>query len=42
MKSRTINIKGSEIAVYRKEHEDFISLTDMVHGFKDGLILIEK
>lgn len=42
MKNRTINVKGSEIAVYRKEQEDYISLTDMVRSFEDGLVLIEK
>ena len=42
MKNRTINVKESEIAVYRKKHEDYISLTDMVRGFEDGLVLIEK
>ena len=35
MKNRTISVKGSEIAVLRKEREDYISLTDMVRGFKD-------
>ncbi len=39
---RTINVKGSEIAVVRKEQEDYISLTDMVRTFEDGLVLIEK
>jgi hypothetical protein len=39
---RTINVKGSEIAVFRKEQEDYISLTDMVRTFEDGLVLIEK
>jgi len=29
MKNRTINVKGSVIAVSRKEQEDFISLTDI-------------
>ena len=29
MKNRTINVKGSEIAVYRKERDDYISLTDI-------------
>ncbi len=29
MKNRTINVKGSEIAVSRKEQEDYISLTDI-------------
>lgn len=40
MKNRTINVKGSEIAVYRKEQEDYISLTDMVRSFEDGPVLI--
>ena len=26
---KTINVKGSEIAVYRKEQDDYISLTDI-------------
>lgn len=42
MKNRTISVKGSEIAILRKEREDYISLTDMVRGFEDGLVLIEK
>lgn len=29
MKSRTINVKGSEITISRKEQEDYISLTDI-------------
>ena len=29
MKNRTINVKGSEIAVYHKEQDDYISLTDI-------------
>jgi len=29
MKNRTINVKGSEITVSRKEQEDYISLTDI-------------
>ena len=33
---------GREIAVYRKEQEDYISLSDMVRSFEDGLVLIEK
>ena len=40
---RTINVKGSEIAVLRKEQEYYnISLTDMVHSFENGLVLIGK
>lgn len=42
MKNRTINVKGSEITIYRREQEDYISLTDMVRNFEDGLVLIEK
>ena len=42
MKNRTITVKGSEIAVYRRNQEDYISLTDMVRSFEDGLSLIEK
>lgn len=42
MKKRTINVKGSEISVYSKGHEDYISLTDIVRNFEDGLVLIEK
>jgi len=29
MKNKTINVKGSEIAVYHKERDDYISLTDI-------------
>src|SRR6266571_3215044 len=29
MKNKTINVKGSEIAVYHKEWDDYISLTDI-------------
>lgn len=42
MKNRTINVKGSEIAIYRLNQEDYICLTDMVRNFEDGLSLIEK
>jgi KilA-N domain len=40
--SKTINVKGIEISIIQKADEDFISLTDMVKGFEDGLVLIEK
>ncbi len=42
MKKRTINVKGSEISVYSKGQEDYVSLTDMVRNFEDGIVLIEK
>ena len=29
MKNRSINVKGSEVSVYRKEQDDYISLTDI-------------
>ena len=41
-KSRKINVKGTEITIIQKGKDDFISLTDMVKGFEDGLALIEK
>jgi hypothetical protein len=41
-KSKTINAKGTEITILQKGKEDFISLTDMVRGFDDGPVLIEK
>jgi len=40
--SKTINVKGIEIAIIQKDKYDFISLTDMTKGFEDGLVLIEK
>jgi len=42
MKKRTISVKGAEIAVYAQGQADYISLTDMVRNFEDGLVLIEK
>jgi len=42
MKKRIINVKGSEISVYAQGQGDYISLTDMVRNFGDGLVLIEK
>ena len=41
-KSKTINVKGTEINIIQRGKDDFISLTDMVKGFDDGLVLIEK
>ena len=41
-KNKTINVKGTEITIIQKGKDDFISLTGMVKGFEDGLVLIEK
>jgi len=41
-KKKTINVKGIEIAIIEHQQSDFISLTDMVKGFEDGSVLIEK
>ena len=41
-KNKIINVKGTEITVIQKGQDDFISLTDMVKGFEEGLVLIEK
>jgi len=41
-KNKTINVKGTTITIIQKGKDDFISLTDMVKGFEDGLVLIEK
>ena len=40
--NRKITVKGTEISIIQKGKDDFISLTDMVKGFEDGLVLIEK
>lgn len=42
MKKRIIKVKGSEISIYSRNQEDYISLTDMVRNFEDGSVLIEK
>ncbi len=34
-KNKTINVKGTEIAIIESNNTDFISLTDMVKGFGD-------
>ena len=39
MKNRTINVKGSDIAIVSREAQDYISLTDMVKNFGDESIL---
>ena len=41
-KNKTINVKGNEITIIQKGKDDFISLTDMVKGFEEGAVLIEK
>lgn len=40
--NKTINVKGTEITIVQKGKDDFISLTDMVKGFEEGVVLIEK
>ena len=41
-KTKKITVQGSEITIVKKDDEHFISLTNMVTGFEDGLALIEK
>lgn len=41
-KNQKIFVKGTEINIISQNGEDYISLTDMVKGFEDGLALIEK
>lgn len=41
-KSKSIEVKGTKISIIEKEKRDFISLTDMVKGFENGVVLIEK
>ncbi|MCL4549589.1 MAG: KilA-N domain-containing protein [Bacteroidetes bacterium] len=41
-KESRLNVKGTEIAVINFGSEDYISLTDMVKGYEDGSVLIEK
>jgi len=41
-KTKVINVKGTEIKILQNGKYDFISLTDMVKSFEDGLSLIEK
>ncbi|MCX6180571.1 MAG: KilA-N domain-containing protein [Bacteroidetes bacterium] len=42
MKNKSINVKGTVITVIQRGNYDFISLTDMVRNFENGLVLIEK
>ena len=41
-KNKKIIVQGNEITIIEYLNTDFISLTDMVKGFEDGLSLIEK
>ncbi len=38
-KSKSINVKGTEIAIIQKDNSDYISLTDMVKGFGDDTMI---
>lgn len=38
-KNKTINVKGSEIAIIQVNNSDYISLTDMVKGFGDDTMI---
>ena len=42
MSIKKINVQGTEIVLFSKNQEDFISLTDMVKNTENGLSLIEK
>ena len=42
MGKKVINVKGTEISIISVNNNDYISLTDMVSRFEDGLVLIEK
>ena len=42
VKNAQIDVKGTKINIISKDGIDFISLTDMVRNFDDGLALIEK
>lgn len=39
MKSKTINVKGTEVTIIRHNNEDYISLTDMIKSFGDDSII---
>jgi len=38
-KNKTITVKGTEIVLFSKGNEDYISLTDMVKGFGDDTMI---
>ena len=39
---KKIIVEGSSITIFAVKEQDFISLTDMVKGIDNGLVLIEK
>ncbi len=41
-KTKSIVVRGTKISIIEREKKDFISLTDMVKGFEEGSVLIEK
>jgi len=41
-KSKTMDVQGTEVSVFSRNEQDYISLTDMVRGIDNGLVLIEK
>ncbi|HEY5124564.1 MAG TPA: KilA-N domain-containing protein, partial [Ignavibacteria bacterium] len=41
-KTGELNVKGASISVIRHKNDDYISLTDIVRNYEDGLALIEK
>ena len=41
-KTKSIVVRGTKISIIEIEEKDFISLTDMVKGFEEGSVLIEK
>lgn len=42
MKSRSVNVQGTEVAIATRHEQDYISLTDMVKHFDGGSALIEQ
>ncbi|MDP2414243.1 MAG: KilA-N domain-containing protein [Daejeonella sp.] len=41
-KNKIITVKGTEITIIQYKDTDYLSMTDMVRNFEDGLVLIEK
>ena len=39
---KTLQVLGTNISYYQHQEDDYISLTDMVRGIENGLVLIEK
>jgi len=42
MKNRSINVKGTEVAIASRHEQDYIALTDRVKNFEGGSALIEQ